>query len=690
MQNLWSERDAAQLSTTYAPSVGEALALRTYSSHLLGSELALVRHGGGNTSVKVEGQDLFGNTRSILHIKGSGRDLATLQPRDHVAMDLESLKALRHLPHLATEQMRNQLAQLRLHHDDPMPSIETLLHAWLPATYVDHTHAEAILALTNRQDGEQVVRQALGDALLIVPYMHPGFELAVAALDAFDQHPQAIGMVLMGHGLVTWAEHAQASYNRTLELVTRAEQWIARQASHATPLSVDVAQAQRTYTALAPKLRGLLSPPQSNRAFPRQRTIITPIIHHDMLQALAAEGAEALLTTPPITSDYVLRMKPWPLWLDNLEQAEARIAAFQQRYTAYLHTHGGAQPPTPQHALPHVVFIPGVGALCVAQTLQESAILADLTEQNVRVKQAVKASGGTYNPLSEQACFDMEYFLLQRDKVATPTALPLTGSTAVVTGAAGAIGSGIVRHLLDLGACVAATDLAGAALESLITELKPQYGKRLLGIPMDVTAPTAIQQGWERIITHWGGVDLLVINAGLAHVAPLAQLEMDKFTLLHKVNVEGTLNLLKQAAHHYENMQMGGDIVLISTKNVFAPGASFGAYSATKAASHQLARIASLELAGIGVRVNMVAPDAVFSDGQRASGLWATVGPDRMKARGLDQAGLEAYYRNRNLLKEKITAEDVAHAVAYFATRQSPTTGATLPVDGGLPDATPR
>jgi NAD(P)-dependent dehydrogenase (short-subunit alcohol dehydrogenase family) len=209
-------------------------------------------------------------------------------------------------------------------------------------------------------------------------------------------------------------------------------------------------------------------------------------------------------------------------------------------------------------------------------------------------------------------------------------------------------------------------------------------------VPFDVTEPNDVARGFADTIAAWGGIDIVIANAGVALVSDLTSLTLEQFRGLERVNVEGTLNLLSEAGRHFRSQACGGDIILISTKNVFAPGAKFGAYSATKAAAHQLARIASLEMAEIGVRVNMVAPDGVFSHGNRRSGLWAAVGPDRMRARGLDEAGLEEYYRNRNLLKARITATHVANAVLYFATRQTPTTGATIPVDGGLPDATPR
>ena len=225
---------------------------------------------------------------------------------------------------------------------------------------------------------------------------------------------------------------------------------------------------------------------------------------------------------------------------------------------------------------------------------------------------------------------------------------------------------------------------------SLVAELSGPFGDAIIGVPMDVTDAGGIAAAWRRVVDEWGGVDLVVVNAGIAHVSSLASMDLAAFQRLERVNVEGTLLVLGEAARHFTLQGSGGDVVLVSTKNVFAPGAKFGAYSATKAASHQLARIASLELAELDVRVNMVAPDAVFSEGGRKSGLWAEVGPDRMRARGLDEAGLEAYYRSRNLLKAAVTARHVANAVLFFATRQTPTTGATIPVDGGLPDATPR
>ena len=266
----------------------------------------------------------------------------------------------------------------------------------------------------------------------------------------------------------------------------------------------------------------------------------------------------------------------------------------------------------------------------------------------------------------------------------------LAGRTALVTGAAGAIGYGVCRGLLDCGCHVAITDLPGGRFDKFVTEFQKRDADRVIGVPMDVTDAKSVANAFAEISTTWGGVDIVVVNAGLALACPLVEIDLEAFRRLERVNIEGTLLVLGEAGRHFARQNTGGDVVLISTKNVFAPGAGFGAYSATKAAAHQLARIASLEFAPLGVRVNMVAPDAVFSGGAHKSGLWAEVGPGRMKARGLDEKGLEEYYRNRNLLKARVTSEHVANAVLFFATRQTPTTGACIPVDGGLPDATPR
>jgi len=594
--------------------------------------------------------------------------------------------------------------ELRAHLFDPhagTPSIEALVHAWIPARYVDHTHADAILALTNQPNGDALVREALGPDVIVLPYVKAGFALAKASADAFEKQPAARAMVLAKHGVLTWGETARESYERMIAVVGDAERFAADRAK--TPLRVSVPtsleSARERAARVAPILRGLLATPSGDADRPHRRVVVRALVEREVLDFVDAERGRALALTPTVTSDHLIRTKALPVWIDApafedaarlREQLAAAIAGYEAAYAAYFARHrdrlpAGVEPADPK---PRVVLLPGLGALCAGEDVRAADIARDITRQTLAVKARIAAMG-SYDGLPERDLFDMEYYTLQQAKL-RPALPALAREVAIVTGAAGAIGSGIVRGLLREGCHVAATDLAGARLDSLVAELRAEFGARVEGVAMDVADPASVAAGFTAVAALWGGADLLVINAGLAHVAALGDLELDAFRRLERVNVEGTLILLREAQRLFAAQRTGGDVVLVSTKNVFAPGAGFGAYSATKAASHQLARIASLELAAQDVRVNMVAPDAVFSDGARKSGLWQEVGPDRMKARGLDEAGLEEYYRNRNLLKARVTADHVANAVLFLATRRTPTTGATIPVDGGLPDATPR
>ena len=380
--------------------------------------------------------------------------------------------------------------------------------------------------------------------------------------------------------------------------------------------------------------------------------------------------------------------------LGNLRrQLAGEIGAFSSRYEAYVKRHSSRLPEFDASGfdpLPRVVLLPGLGAVCAGPDIAAARITRDITEQALIVKRAIRETGGAYLGLAEEHLFDMEFRAFQRAKVAAHDPNPLSGHVAIVTGAAGAIGSAICEELLGQGCHVAATDLAGDRLDSLTAALKGRYGDRVIGVPLDVTDGASVAAAFERTVEAFGGIDIVVINAGLAHVSPLTEMNLDAFRKLERVNVEGTLLFFRRRESSSGCRTPAGTSSSSRRRTCFAPGAKFGAYSATKAAAHQLCRIASLEFAEMGVRVNMVAPDAVFSHGATKSGLWAQVGPDRMKARGLDEKGLEEYYRQRNLLKARVTAEHVARAVVFFVTRQTPTTGATIPVDGGLPDASPR
>jgi len=753
MRSRWSDEEAAEFVTRYGAEWGEPLALRAYSSRLLGAEPGLVLHGGGNSSVKATWRNVFGEAVDAIFVKASGVDMASIEPQDHSGLELDYLQRLRSLARLDDESMVEQLRTHLLKADSLTPSIEALVHAFLPATFIDHTHADAVLALTNRPDGQTTVKRALGQEVIVLPYITPGFKLAQAALAALEADPSAKGMVWGHHGVTTWGESARGSYEAMIDLVSRAERFLEGQRTvprptapgkpaEATELVVGVAespgepgptgvQADRL-AQVAPVLRGLLAGRTGDCDRPYRRVVLQALTGPEILAALAAPGARETLVSPPLTSDHLIRTKALPLWVEGLaydepqrlhEQLEVAVGSYCASYEAYLERHTSDMPPgvEPFDPRPRVVLIPGVGAVCAGPDLRESIVTRDITERTLAVKVLVAktpAMGGPYLGLPEDELFRMEYRTLQHAKLGSSApavtaraaaaaaergalsvgrafvngaaAAPLRGHVALITGAAGAIGTGICWGLLEAGCLVAATDLPGAPLDALVADVSATFPGRVIGVPLDVTDAISVSTGFAEVSRTWGGVDLIIANAGIAMVAPLIELDLERYRRLEQVNVEGTLLVLAEAARLFRRQNTGGDVVLVSTKNVFSPGANFGAYSSTKAAAHQLARIASLELAADDVRVNMVSPDAVFACGTCKSGLWAEVGPDRMKARGLDEAGLEAYYQSRNLLKAQVTAAHVANAVLFFATRQTPTTGATIPVDGGLPDSTPR
>jgi NAD(P)-dependent dehydrogenase (short-subunit alcohol dehydrogenase family) len=382
---------------------------------------------------------------------------------------------------------------------------------------------------------------------------------------------------------------------------------------------------------IAPIIRGLLAEPTDNQDMPYEPVILKSLTSKEAIDfAGSAKNAEAQRYPAPLTKG-----KNPPLFLDT----------------------------TDYNAEPENL------------SKQLSDIISDYSQQ--------------YGCKPEIVCL-RELGILYVERKDDNSDLPLRNKVALVTGAAGAIGYGICCGLLEKGCHLVATDLPGKKLDSFTADLKQTAGDRVIGIPIDVTDEESVVHGLENVSLTWGGIDIVVVNAGIPLVAFLKDIDLDDFKRLEKVNVEGTFLTLREIARHFILQGTGGDVIIVSTKNVPSPGAGFGAYSATKAAAHQLGRIASLELAQYSVRVNMVAPDAVFSEGKYKSGLWEEIGPSRMKARGLDENGLQEYYQGRNLLKAKITGRHVSNAVLFFATRQTPTTGATIPVDGGLPDATPR
>jgi len=703
MENLWLETKAAEYVGKYGKQWGEDLALRIYLTSLIGTYGDPVRNCGVSASVKTSVANILGEQKPVIFVKSGWCDMPEAEPEEYSEFDLEYLIRLGALPDPADEDMFDALRH-KERVAQPLASLtETLAYALIPKKFVDCIHNGAILALTNQDNGEKMVREILGRDVLILRYVTSGFKLALAAAAEFAAHPDSKAMIWMNRGLVCWGETARESCLTAIDLITKADQYLARYATHSfsTGKTTPTEEAEKRFVEVAPVVRGLLAKHTENPDWHYKRSILRPLITREILEIVDSPRGKELSLSPPVVLDHLSSTSILPLWIDDppfgdAEQLKDRITqALQQFSTSYEAYAARNSARTPNASLisnsrPGIILIPGLGAICAAEDVVAANTVRDITRHTLAVKKLIAAMGGTYRGVAEADLFDIECRSAWRAKQHKNQQLPLSREVAIITGAAGAIGSGIARELLEQGCHVAVTDLPGQDLDDLVKELLETYGPKVIGVPLDVTDVDSVRRGFQKVISVWGGVDLTVINQGIAHVSPLIELNMATFKALEKINTEGTLLILAEAGKHFKSQNTGGDIILISTKNVVSPGANFGAYSATKAAAHQLARIASLEFAPLGVRVNMVAPDAIFSEGKRKSGLWQTIGPDRARARGLNPDALEEFYRNRNLLKSSVTANHVAKAVLFFATHQTPTTGATIPVDGGLPDATPR
>ena len=707
MQNRWNDDDAAAWVERSGPAVGEHLALRVYTSRLIGADAALVLHGGGNTSVKTTTTDILGEPLEVIHVKGSGWDLGSIEAPGLPAVRLDAVRRLRELDVLRDEDMVNQVRIQLLESAAPTPSIEALLHAFLPHRFVDHTHADAILILTNQPDGAALVREALGDNVIILPWIMPGFPLAKAVAAAYEEQPDCEGIVLMQHGIFTFGDDGKSSYEAMIDLVDRAERFIeARLASnpdaidvHATQMPQDQAAALAAHAM--PIIRGAIAvrpaassgsadgPPQRRVGQWRGAADLRAITSHDACCRLLGQG--------PLTPDHVIRTKGPYLFLSREQAADptacaAAVQAYVDAYHAYFLANCESMTPAPRELdpMPRVVAVDGLGVFAFGADAKSAGVAGDIAEQTLRSK--AKAEGiGRYTDLPPAELFAMEYWSLEQAKLGGKAPLPLCGQVALVTGAAGAIGRGIAASLLQSGAEVTLTDFDPERLERVRGLLADRFGaSHVQAVVADVTSADDVRAAFDAACLRFGGVDIVVPNAGIAHVALLEEMDPDTFRKVVDVNLTGTMLVLREAARVYRAQGTGGAVVIQSSKNVFAPGAGFGAYSASKAGAHQLGKIAAMELAPLGVSVNMVNADAVFGDDDVPSGLWQEVGPDRMRSRGLDPQGLRDYYRDRSLLKREVRPEHVGEAVVFFATRASRTTGATLPIDAGIAAAFPR
>jgi rhamnulose-1-phosphate aldolase/alcohol dehydrogenase len=686
MRSRWDEAEAAGL---------DEIDRLVYASRLVGAETSLVVWGGGNTSIKLAERDHRGREVEVLRVKGSGSDLKSIQRKDFPGVRMEDIRALLAREDMADQEMVDYLARGLMETGGPRPSIETLLHGFLPAYAVVHTHADAVVALTNNDRGREVVDGVYGKDVIVLAYRRPGFRISREVADAIAAQPQAEALVLEKHGTITWGATVREAYEATIALITRAEEAIAERkkgrrlfgGSRAPVLPPE--RRRGMALAVAPRLRGLLSRGRRQIVAFDDSTAVTEFV--------SSAAAPDVSQVGPATPDHTIYTKrlPCAVRLDDagdparvLAAVEQSLGEFEREYTRYFDAHRfeGAQLLDP---LPRIVLVPGVGMFTAGRDRRTAGIVSDMYHHTIDVIGSATAFG-RYVSLSAKDAFDVEYWPLELYKLTlAPAEKELARRIALVTGGASGIGRAVARRLAAEGAHVVVGDVDEAGARATAEEISSAVGAgRALGLPMDVTSEAAVRAAFEATVLAWGGLDILVSNAGIAQSAPVAEMPLGDWERSFAVNATGHFLVAREAMRLMMRQGIGGALVFVATKNVMAPGKDFAAYSAAKAAEAQLAKVLALEGAPHGIRSNIVNPDAVFQD----SRLWSEdVRRQRAAAQGVRVEDLEDFYRTRNLLGVRILPEDVAEAVLFLASdRAAKTTGCTLTVDGGVREAFPR
>jgi rhamnose utilization protein RhaD (predicted bifunctional aldolase and dehydrogenase)/NAD(P)-dependent dehydrogenase (short-subunit alcohol dehydrogenase family) len=696
MLSLWNDADARSLIDRLSRPGGEGwsedVALRVYTSRLLGQDPTLVLHGGGNTSVKTTGREITGEDVPVLYVKGSGWDLATIEPQGFPACRLGPLLRCLSLETLSDEDMVKALRSQMLDPSSPTPSVEALLHAFIPGKFVDHTHANAVLALVDQPDGMERARDVWGDALIIVPYVMPGFVLArqIAGLGKAVNEKQLL--VLNRHGIFTWGATAKESYERMIEAVSAAEAYVSKAVARAavpaaTPIAPDA--RKRLRRLLTPVLRGALARAEGGGRFVvtwRDDPAIEELLQHPDGPAIARVGT--------ITPDHVLRTKPIPMWLGDLPdpesdhhalhtRVEAELGRYRDWYAAYFEENAARSPVplTRLDPLPRVFLVPGAGAACIGKAEADAAIVGDVYAHTARVILSATAIG-KYEPVSLADLFDVEYWSLEQAKLKVQASAggPLARRIALVTGAARGIGLATAEHFLSLGAHVFLSDLDPESLDRAAKGLAKKYGGRVAHAACDVTSAERCHRLVGDVVERFGGLDVVVSNAGNAPSGLLhTELGEGELERSLRLNLMGHQHVAHAACHVFLAQNIGGCLLFNASKSAFNPGKEFGPYAVPKAALVALMKQYAVDLGGSGIRSNAVNADRI------RTALFDGIIEARAKARGVSP---DEYFRD-NLLRRETTADDVARAFGHLATAEA-TTGSVLTVDGGNAAAFPR
>jgi rhamnose utilization protein RhaD (predicted bifunctional aldolase and dehydrogenase)/NAD(P)-dependent dehydrogenase (short-subunit alcohol dehydrogenase family) len=677
MQSIWNDRDADAVVARYR-DLSRDVALRVYTTRLLGQDPRLVLHGGGNTSVKTTLADLNGDPVDVLCVKGSGWDMGTIEPAGLPAVRIAPLLRLRGRDRLSDEEMvRLQRANL-LDPASPNPSVETLLHAFIPNKFVDHTHSTAMLALTDQPDGEALCREVYGERVGYVPYVMPGFGLAKAAAAVFDANPSVEGLVLVKHGIFSFGADARQSYERMITLVTLAEERLARQRKPSS-ISTKLPARPAAVAEVAPIVRGACSLPDSRSDGAWKRFVLDfrggDAVMNFVNGAEVARYGQAGVVTP----DHNIRIKNKPLVvaapkegdLDAFKsEVREAVAAYGETYKDYFARNnarvGGIK--TMLDTAPRVVLVPGVGLFGLGRSKKDASVAADLAEAAIDTIGNAEAVG-RFDPLPEADLFDVEYWSLEQAKLGGAKELPLAGQIVAITGAAGAIGFATAKAFAAAGAEVALLDVDEVGAQ---TKAKA-VGSTALGIKCDVTDAGSVRDAFAQVAAAFGGVDIVVSNAGAAWQGRIGEVDEAVLRKSFELNFYGHQRVAQAAVKIVRMQGTGGCLLFNVSKQAINPGPDFGPYGLPKAATLFLVRQYALDYGHEGIRANAVNADRI-----RSGLLTEEMIASRSKVRGLSE---QAYMRG-NLLGREVAAEDVAQAFLSQALALKTTADVTT-VDGG-------
>ncbi|MGA1670088.1 MAG: SDR family oxidoreductase [Candidatus Nanopelagicaceae bacterium] len=643
-------------------------------SQRIGADQSLVVYGGGNTSSKGEIADHLGRRRKVLWVKGSGADMQYAIDRDYPALYLEELLALEEFQEMSDDIMVDYVTRALVDPTSRRPSIETLLHAFLPAKHIDHVHADSICALTNHIKGQDATREALGDGFAYVDWIRPGFELSKLVGTLKDHE----GVVLAHHGLVVWDENSDRCFQKTIDAVNAAERYLNTLQKRPEAKFVHRDLSNSDLRDLLLKLRGKIGKRQLLRVDKR----LQDLTKRDDLNQVVQAGVSS--------ADHMLRIRPRSVTLDpsNIEES---IDSYCNEYQAYFERNRSLLPAgySSHGNDPKVMLYPGLGAITAATSMKDNEMLADISLHTHAVAARVRDCFGEGRSIPESEIFGFDYWPMELFKLKNkPAPKKFEGGIYIVTGAGSGIGRGIALHLAKNGANLVLADISKPGLEEVEAAIAEVKGEKPLLIVADQSKEDGVRETVESTISHFGGIDGAVINAGIGVSGNLEELSLDKWEQGIAVNLTSAFLMTKYTMGALRTQGMGGSLVFVASKNAFAPGAGFGGYSVTKAGMLQLMRIAALEGGSAGIRANAINPDAVFDN----SLLWAGgIREQRAAAHGVKPEELEDFYASRNMLKVRVRTEDVAATAAFLLSDESSrTTGSVVAVDGGVAAAFPR